>query len=96
MGRCQTLIPLRQSLVFQTLVTNVLCYACHARYVEHVNEKLNHTNLCMDEISSFCKKKIRYVFIVQKNDFDLSKYHICFVGCKKGFVMTKIQICFVI
>ena len=29
------------------------------------------------------KKKIRSVFIVKKNDFDLSKYHICFVGCKK-------------
>ena len=44
----------------------------------------------MAEISSFVKK-IRYVFIVKKNDFDLSKYHICFVGCKKkGFVMTKI------
>ena len=29
------------------------------------------------------KKKIRSVFIVKKNDFDLSKYNICFVGCKK-------------
>ena len=42
-------------------------------------------------------KKIRSIFIIKKNDFDLSKYQICFVGCKKkGFVMTKIQICFVI
>ena len=35
--------------------------------------------------------------LLKKNDFDLSKYYICFVGCKKkGFVITKIQICFVI
>ena len=76
-----------------------------------MNEKLNHTNLCMDEISSFCKKIIS-VFIVKKNYFDLSKYQICFVGCKKmvfddknsdlfcykknDFFMTKIQICFTI
>ena len=57
-------------------------WECHAWYVEHVNKKLNHTNLYMDEISSFVKK-IRYIFIVKKNDFDLSKYQICFVGCKK-------------
>ena len=51
----------------------------------------------MDEISSFVKK-IKSVFIVKKNDFDLSKHQICFVGCKKkkGFVMTKIQIYFVL
>ena len=30
-----------------------------------MNEKLNHTNLCMDEISSFVKK-IRSVFIIKK------------------------------
>ena len=30
-----------------------------------MNEKLNHTNLCMDEISSFVEK-IRFVFIVEK------------------------------
>ena len=47
-----------------------------------MNEKLNHTNLCMDEISSFVEK-IRYVFIVKKKKFDLPKYNICFVGCKK-------------
>ena len=28
-------------------------------------------------------KKIKSVFIVKKNDFDLSKYQICSVGCKK-------------
>ena len=48
-----------------------------------MNEKLNHTNLYMDEITSFVKN-IRFVFIVEKkNDFDLSKYQICFMGCKK-------------
>ena len=36
----------------------------------------------MDEISSFVEK-IKLGFIVKKNDFDLSKYQICFVGCKK-------------
>ena len=48
-----------------------------------MNEKLNHTNLCMDEISSFCKKKSNLFLLLKKNDFDLSKYYICFVGCKK-------------
>ena len=47
-----------------------------------MNEKINHTNLCMDEISSFVEKIIS-VFIVKKKYFDLSKYQICFVGCKK-------------
>ena len=46
-----------------------------------MNEKLNYTNLYIDEISSFVKN-IRFVFIVKKNDFDLSKYHICFVILK--------------
>ena len=87
-------------------------WECHAWYVEHVNKKLNHINLCMDEISSFVEK-IRPVFIVKKNDFDFSKYHIYLVGCKKKFcddknsdlfyyikkkwfLMTKVQIYFVI
>ena len=47
-----------------------------------MNEKLNHTNLYMDEISSFVEK-IKLGFIVKKNDFDLSKYQICLVVCKK-------------
>ena len=50
-----------------------------------MNEKLNHTNLYMDEISSFVEK-IKLGFIVKKNDFDLSKYQICLVVCKKKMV----------
>ena len=42
----------------------------------------------MDEISSFVEK-IRPVFIVKKNDFDFSKYHIYLVGCKKKFCDDK-------
>ena len=28
-------------------------------------------------------KKFKSIFSVIKNDFDLSKYQICFMGCKK-------------
>ena len=40
----------------------------------------------MDEISSFVKK-IRYIFIVKINDFDLSKYQIYFVVCGENWFL---------
>ena len=59
--------------------------------------KLNHTNLFMNEVSSFVFiKKYKFVLTGKKIDFDLSKYQICFVVYrKKWFLEIKIQICVV-
>ena len=40
----------------------------------------------MNEVSYFVLKKFRFVLISKKNDFDLSKYQICFVVFRKNVV----------
>ena len=87
MERCKTPIPLRQSLVFQTLMTDVpllrktwmICCIHDKR-----NSKLSLINLFMNVSSSF--KKNSYLFFVNKK-FDLvQKNQIYFCKCKKKLV----------
>ena len=55
-----------------------------------MNEKLNHINLCMDEMSSFVEK-VRPIFIVKKMILICQNIRSGLWDVKKkGFVMTKI------
>ena len=63
-------------------MTNVPFYACYEWYVEHVKQIKSH-KFIYEWNPFFCFKKFKFVLMIKKIDFGLSKYQICFVRLKK-------------